>query len=267
MALAHSARGSVAIEYRTCVGFLGPLDDVYVEQVTVVTQASMDRLPKLAAQALSMHSTPLSVAIYVPYSAVPLSTTTSEQDAQTLAKAHEQEALDEIGRFHHELAAKGARRVTISLLFANAPTEREYDNMYPINNLRNLALDAAKTRFVFLVDVDFVPCQLLGAICSAPTGSSADEVEARQAYSKCVEMCEQGAMLVVPAFELQFCVEEMPKTQADLMVLWKKQRAEGFHISNFPKGHAPTDFERWFEAEAPYGVEYQGRNSQQSALR
>lgn len=109
---------------------------------------------------------------------------------------------------------------------------------------------------MFLVDVDFVPCQQLGNICSAPTGTSAEELQARQTYGKCVEMCEQGAVLVVPAFELQFCVEEMPKTQVDLRVLWQQQRAEGFHISNFPKGHTPTDFERWFDAEAPYSVEY-----------
>jgi len=56
--------------------------------------------------------------------------------------------MDTIQRLHEELAAQGATRVCISLLFGNAPTEREYDNMYPINNLRNLALHAATTNMV-----------------------------------------------------------------------------------------------------------------------
>ena len=32
--------------------------------------------------------------------------------------------------------------------------------------------------------------------------------------------------------------------------------ASGFHVRHFPQGHAPTDFEQWREAKAPYEVAY-----------
>ena len=39
---------------------------------------------------------------------------------------------------------------------------------------------------------------------------------------------------------------------------WQQERAEGFHTSHFPRGHMPTDFERWFGADGsvPYAVQY-----------
>ena len=165
-------------------------------------------------------------------------------------REEEEEALKNISRLHDALAAKGVRRVTISLLFSNPPTDREYDNMYPINNLRNLALDAAETRLVFLVDVDFVPSPQLAMLCSASG-------KARQSSGALDEMCERGAVLVVPAFEVQYDVDEMPKCREDLKLLCEQFRAEGFHVSNFPKGHMPTAFDRWFDTDAPYTVEYQ----------
>ena len=58
----------------------------------------------------------------------------------TWSRTKEEEALEGIRRFHRGLAAKGARRVTISLLYGNAPSGNEYDNLYPINSLRNLVL-------------------------------------------------------------------------------------------------------------------------------
>ena len=35
----------------------------------------------------------------------------------------------------------------------------------------------------------------------------------------------------------------------ELQELCKEGRAEGFHVTNYPKGHSPTDFERWWEEE------------------
>lgn len=50
----------------------------------------------------------------------------------------------------------------ISLLWA-LPSDGAtvpYDTMYPVNALRNLALSAATTELVFLLDIDFQPSQV-----------------------------------------------------------------------------------------------------------
>jgi hypothetical protein len=212
----------------------------------------MDRLARLEEQALALGNAPLSVAIYVPFFPAPSRAACSEGLCchSEGRDVWEEEALKDISRFHDALAGKGVRRVTISLLFGNAPTAREYDNMYPINNLRNLALDAAQTRLVFLVDVDFVPSPQLAMLCSASAKASQRSLGVR-------EMCERGAALVVPAYEVAYDVDEMPKCREHLKLLCEQGRAEGFHISSFPKGHTPTAFDRWFDAHAPYTVEYQ----------
>ena len=61
----------VACTYRTIAHFLRPVDDVEGVEVTLVTQASMDRLPRLEEQALALGNAPLSVAIYVPFFPAP----------------------------------------------------------------------------------------------------------------------------------------------------------------------------------------------------
>lgn len=61
----------VACTYRTIAHFLRPVDDIEGEEVTLVTQASMDRLPRLEEQALALGNAPLSVAIYVPFFPAP----------------------------------------------------------------------------------------------------------------------------------------------------------------------------------------------------
>lgn len=42
----------------------------------------------------------------------------------------------------------------------------------------------------------------------------------------------------------------------ELRGLWDEGRAEGFHVTSFPRGHVPTDFERWWGATEPYPVQY-----------
>jgi len=201
-----------ALEYRTKPGNIVSTCAPNPVAVSLVTQCSIDRLPRLKVQALAYGSGPISVAIYVPG--------VSSKDGD---EGNEQAAaLAQIRQFHSDVSARGAC-VTISLLFANAPAEaQEYDNLYPIQNLRNLALDAAPTSLVFLVDVDFIPSpglSILGSGMNDPNGSISLEA--------CRDMCNAGSVLVVPAFEMQPDVR-MPQTRADLEATCLAGRAEGF---------------------------------------
>ena len=222
------------IPYRKVSALLGPLEAVPSHLVTVVTQCSTDRLPVLEEQAVAHYgNTPLSVAIYLPYSV-------------TWSQEKEQEALGGIRQFHGGLAAKGARRVTISVLYGNAPSGTEYNDVYPINSLRNLALDAAQTELVLLVDVDFIPSRELAQLCHAGV----------PAYGTYREMGVCGAALVVPAFDVSGEASSLPSTQGELASLWEQRKADIVSVKACQKCHAPIDYQRWFDTTRPYMVDY-----------
>jgi hypothetical protein len=60
----------------------------------------------------------------------------------------------------HSALETGPAAVDISLLWAVPEPRIDYDRMYPINALRNLALSAATTELVFLLDIDFQPSKV-----------------------------------------------------------------------------------------------------------
>jgi len=203
-----------ALEYHTKPGHIVSPCAPNPVGISLVTQCSIDRLPKLTVQALAYGSGPISVAIYVPG----VNSKVGDEGDEQVA------ALAQIRQFHSDVSARGVC-VTVSLLFANAQSEaEEYDNMYPIQNLRNLALDAAPTSLVFLVDVDFIPSpdlSILGSGINDPSGSVSLE-----AYR---DMCNTGSVLVVPAFEIQ-PEARMPQTRAELQAMILAGRAEGFDV-------------------------------------
>ena len=209
--------------------------------VTLVTQCSMDRFPQLKEQALAYANAPISVALYIPF----------DRSEVTLNAPEDSKALQRIRLFHQELAAEGARRVTISLLFGNASSKRAHDDLYPVNALRNVALEAAKTDLVFLSDVDFVPSPKLAILNGG------------LAFDTFFSVCKCGAVLVVPAFEAVGSQKDLPKTQAELARQWHDKRVRGFQVipgrMTSSEGHSPTNFTRWFTSDTPYLIKYKWR--------
>ena len=247
-------------QYRSITALFGPVDEVPLNFVTLVTQCSMDRLPRLKEQAVAFGNAPLSVAIYVPFFAITSRDQTNDDaGAEQMSQNREEEgALNEIRTLHQELSANGARRVTISLVFGNAPqSPSEYDDMYPVNTLRNVALLAATTEMVLLVDVDFVPSTSLVLLCTASESS---------AYELYRQMCQRGDFLMVVAFEVPSDVNALPKNPAELQRLWQQQggwqsrkHLHVHHFSNVLNRHLPSNFDPWwFSAKSPYAPQYHG---------
>jgi hypothetical protein len=114
----------------------------YKEDVTLVSQVSIDRLDRIKDIAEAWLG-PMSVAVYVRNSTAELS------------------VID-------ELIANGTNSiptfVDFHVLFANK-------TRYPVNNLRNLALKNAQTRMAFIFDADFIPSPGLHAHLSNITRS------------------------------------------------------------------------------------------------
>ncbi|XP_047371800.1 xylosyl- and glucuronyltransferase LARGE2 isoform X4 [Sciurus carolinensis] len=181
--------------------------------VTLVAQLSMDRLQML--EALCRHwPGPMSLALYLT-------------DAEAQQFLHFVEASP-------VLSAR--QDVAYHVVYREGP-------LYPVNQLRNVALAQALTPYVFLSDIDFLPAYSLYDYLRAS-----------------IEQLELGgrrkAALVVPAFETLRYRFSFPSSKAELLALLDAGSLYTFRYHEWPQGHAPTDYARWREAQAPYRVQW-----------
>ncbi|XP_071473201.1 xylosyl- and glucuronyltransferase LARGE2 [Marmota flaviventris] len=181
--------------------------------ITLVAQLSMDRLQML--EALCRHwPGPMSLALYLT-------------DAEAQQFLHFVEASP-------VLSAR--QDVAYHVVYREGP-------LYPVNQLRNVALAQALTPYVFLSDIDFLPAYSLYDYLRAS-----------------IEQLELGsrrkAALVVPAFETLRYRFTFPSSKAELLALLDSGSLYTFRYHEWPQGHAPTDYARWREAQAPYRVQW-----------
>ncbi|XP_008832381.1 LARGE xylosyl- and glucuronyltransferase 2 [Nannospalax galili] len=181
--------------------------------VTLVAQLSMDRLQML--EALCRHwPGPMSLALYLT-------------DAEAQQFLH----------FVETSAVLSARQdVAYHVVYREG-------SLYPINQLRNVALAQALTPYVFLSDIDFLPAYSLYDYLRAS-----------------IEQLELGsrrkAALVVPAFETLHYRFSFPTSKAELLALLDEGSLYTFRYHEWPRGHMPTDYARWRQARAPYRVQW-----------
>uniref|UniRef100_A0A2K5CX80 LARGE xylosyl- and glucuronyltransferase 2 n=1 Tax=Aotus nancymaae TaxID=37293 RepID=A0A2K5CX80_AOTNA len=181
--------------------------------VTLVAQLSMDRLQML--EALCRHwPGPMSLALYL-----------TDAEAQQFLRFIEASPV---------LAAR--QDVAYHVVYREGP-------LYPVNQLRNVALAQALTPYVFLSDIDFLPAYSLYDYLRA-------SIEQLGLGSR------RKAALVVPAFETLHYRFSFPRSKVELLALLDAGALYTFRYHEWPRGHAPTDYARWREAQAPYGVQW-----------
>jgi glycosyltransferase involved in cell wall biosynthesis len=131
---------------------------------------------------------------------------------------------------------------------------REID--YPINLLRNIALNNARTDYVLLVDADFIP------------SANAHDSLLLKFKIKPELMYDGKALLILPAFERRLGHDEkaslltsndLPSTKGSLLKQMEDhpERLDIFHKTEFEPGHKPTNFPLWYNASDMYLVKYQ----------
>ena len=113
---------------------------------------------------------------------------------------------------------------------------------YPVNLLRNTALEQAASPHVFLSDVDFLP---VGMLCPY----------LRQAVD-ILDVEHTKRALVIPAFETQLYKCTVPQNKTVLLEMLDRGTIQSFRHDVWPRGHAPTNYKRWREAIAPYKVDW-----------
>ncbi|XP_065197439.1 xylosyl- and glucuronyltransferase LARGE1-like [Sycon ciliatum] len=181
--------------------------------VTLVTQLSMDRLQVL--EALCDHwKGPMSLALFL-----------SDSEAQQFLKyARESDVISSrtnIG-FHIVYKAGG---------------------FYPVNYLRNVALNQVKQPYAFLSDIDFLPMYDMYAYIKTTLSKFETSSRSRKA-------------LVVPAFETLLYRMPFPKSKASLIQMLDDKKVFTFRFHVWPRGHAATDFDKWRTSTAPYKVKW-----------
>ncbi|XP_071965746.1 xylosyl- and glucuronyltransferase LARGE1-like [Antedon mediterranea] len=180
--------------------------------VTLVAQLSMDRLQML--EALCKHwDGPMSLAVYM-----------SDADAQQfLVYVQTSEIL------------RSRKDVSYHVVYKDG-------QFYPVNHLRNTALNEVKTPYVFLADIDFLPMYGLYSYL-------------RKMIST-LDVANTNKALVVPAFETLHYRINFPKSKTDLLHMLDMGSLFTFRYHVWQKGHAPTNFPKWRISTMPYKIQW-----------
>ncbi|CAK8685218.1 unnamed protein product [Clavelina lepadiformis] len=200
--------------HRTHLYFL-PFDYSPEENdVSIVVQLSVDRFTMLE-KLCEFWSGPISVALFI-------------SDADT-------ERIHNLIKLSTSLNKR--KNVAYHLVYQNT-----IDEIYPINLLRNIALNHAVTDYVLLYDVDFVPMPGL--------------YEYIVSHLESIGNSDKTA-LIIPAYESLWYKFEMPHTKSELLEQVNKGMITTFRSYLWPQGHAATNFSFWRSAQKPYKVNWE----------
>ena len=121
---------------------------------------------------------------------------------------------------------------------------RLQQGLYPVNTLRNVALNNARTDFVILADVDFVP----GRNVYEDTKAFVQQLIAQGKQ-------DEKKVYVLPAFEIDGGDQTVPETFDQLKAMGK--RIHQVHNDGGREiAHKYTMYEVWMDASEPYPVAY-----------
>jgi len=210
-----SFRLSGNLLYRSHIYFLPYCDQVPPSSgvTTLVAQLSMDRL-HMVVPLLARWSGPVSLALYL-----------TDPEAQQFVDFYESSpsltARCNVG--YHVVYKEGG--------------------YYPINFLRNLALDNVQTDFVFLSDIDFLPSEHMVDSLATSTHNLLTNHPKRA--------------LVVPAFETQrYKLHQFPTSKAEVVKRLDLGELFTFRYHDWAPGHEATNFLRWRSSTQPYTVRW-----------
>ena len=205
-------------KFRSLVYFFGQhhvsTDDHDVTLVTHITFDRVSRLPLL----LSYWTGPVSVAIY-----------TADEEIEELYNALNSSVM---------ISERGKKNLAVHVVF-------NHTSVYPVNYLRNAALDYVTTPFVLLHDADFLP----NFDCYSGIKKAIDENDM---------INNKKTALVLPAFETveQEVSLTALKSKQELLSLIRTKKVRQFHIKVCAKAHSPTMYNKWNNTDKPYKVEY-----------
>ena len=192
------------------------------DDISLVTQCSPDRLERVQ-QLARLWKGPMSVAVYVGQD--------NFKGVARLLSLWENSALVR-------------KYVDFHLVSVDA---RELVGEYPINALRNLAWESARTDQLFLLDVDFMP-----------NPSMREYVRKLWPRLRNVKGLERKVAYIVPGFETtdgkQLTI--WPKSRKDVVESVGAYKLQPVHADKLLSAHAAVNYDRWYTTKNPYKVSY-----------
>ncbi|XP_044173578.1 glycosyltransferase-like protein gnt13 isoform X1 [Acropora millepora] len=193
--------------------------------ITLVTQLTSNRI-KMLKRILRFWNGPLSIAMYVVV-----------EDSDDVDTKRKEVRLELPTHLFTKFST-----LSVIVTYGN-----EIGPQYPINRLRNIAISNAKTQFIFLVDVDFIPSPDL-------------EIFARHHildYNERINGTNDKLAFVVPAFDgaRNLLIRDLPETKEELIGMVKsKDKLAPFRKVESPLSHSNTNYIKWYQTNEPYEV-------------
>ena len=180
--------------------------------VTLVSQLSIDRLHNL--DTITKHWVgPISFALY----------------------ATDSEAWQFLQYLEFSSVIRKRNNIAVHIMYKQG-------HLYPINHLRNIAMETVTSPYVFLSDIDFIP--MFGLYSHL-----------KEAV-KVLKLDTQRSVLVVPAFETLKYKFSYPHNKQTLLQMIKDGEVDIFRHSVWKQGHAATNYNKWYKASHPYKINW-----------
>ena len=199
--------------YRTHKYFIGTkysTSDPY--DVTLVTQMTMDRF-SVFVTLVEHWKGPISVVVYCT----------------------DYEAWQLMEYFKHNKVLRSRKDIAVHAVFKRG-------DMLPVNYIRNVAMIASTTPYVFLSDCDFLPSYNLYTYLKKSAKVLITNTTSKRA-------------LIVPAFESLHYNFQFPPSKMELLQQCKKKKLQIFH-QEWYYGHGPTNYNKWASTRHPYTVNW-----------
>ena len=198
--------------YRTHPFFIPQVETPASDDVTLVTQLSMDRVQMLERIAKHWRSS-MSIAIYT-------------MDYE----------LEDVLLFISQCRyLKSRKNISYHVVF-------RVGDLYPVNYLRNVAMNFSLTSAVFITDIDFLPKLNLDS-----------NLKYWVSHHNMISISGNKAF-IVPAFETLRYKFSSPGGKQELIQMWDDGLLDTFRHFEWPRGHAATNYTYWKQAVSPYKV-------------
>lgn len=234
------------------------------DDLTIVTAATLQRLDALKSQCKS-YPGPVSAAVYIPLLVRHNLTAwriTDLSQAHRAVLSSASDLLDEA--FQSSEQDSRSCHYHALMLVIEPVSDASIASLLPINALRNIALVAAATPLIAMVDVDLLLSSSLEGTLKQPSDDplSSDSILKSSQGSN----SKRPIAWILPAYEtpklldlkdgIELVEQAVRGPKAGLGELIASGKIQSFASAFYPKGHACTDFRQWFNSTDPILVNY-----------
>jgi len=122
------------------------------------------------------------------------------------------------------------------------------DKPYPINYLRNIAIEYSRTDLVFVLDIDFVPSPNAHKIIK-------DQMNKNEKLTNDPKTVIAVAPFEIDGYDLEN-TQLLPKDRQGMIELIEKDKARQIHVQFAPEAHEATNYKAWETATEIYKAKY-----------